>query len=143
VRQVEQLGEMLRERGVPIVEPVGGHAVYLDARRFLPHLPQDLFPAQSLAAALYIVSGVRSMERGIVSAGRNPQTGDHYRPRLELVRLTVPRRVYSLRHMRVVADAAAQLLSLRDAISGLEMVYEPPTLRFFTARFRPVSPWGI
>ena len=122
---------------------MGGHAVYLDARRFLPHLPQDRFPAQALAAALYLVSGVRSMERGIVSAGRDPQTDDHHRPRLELVRLTIPRRVYTLRHMRVVADAAAELLGARDLISGLEMVYEPPTLRFFTARFRPVRPWGL
>ncbi len=143
VGQVEQLGQLLRERGVPIVEPVGGHAVYIDARRFLPHLAQDVFPAQSLAAALYIVSGVRSMERGIVSAGRDPVTGDHCRPNLELVRLTIPRRVYTSRHMRVVADAAGQLLDVRDDISGLEMVYEPPTLRFFTARFRPLSPWGV
>lgn len=143
VGQVEQLGSMLREYGVPIVEPVGGHAVYIDARRFLPALPQDLFPAQSLAAALYIVSGVRAMERGIVSAGRHPETGDHHRPKLELVRLTIPRRVYTVRHMRVVAEAAGRLLATRDGISGLDMVYEPPTLRFFTARFRPISPWRI
>lgn len=143
VGQVEQLGSMLRDRGVPIVEPVGGHAVFIDARRSLPALSQDVFPAQSLAAALFIVSGVRAMERGIVSAGRNPETGDHHRPRLELVRLTVPRRVYTMRHMRVVADAAAELLAGRDGITGLDMVYEPPTLRFFTARFLPVSPWAI
>lgn len=143
VGQVEYLGALMREQGVPIVEPVGGHAVYIDARRFLPNLPQDVFPAQSLAAALYIVSGVRAMERGIVSAGRNPETGDHHRPALELVRLTIPRRVYTARHMRVVAEAAGQLLKKRDAITGLEMVYEPPTLRFFTARFRPVRPWNL
>ncbi len=143
VGQVEYLGALLRARGVPIVEPVGGHAVYIDARRFLPHLPQDAFPAQSLAAALYIVSGVRSMERGIVSAGRNPETGDHHRPKLELVRLTIPRRVYTSRHMRVVADGAGRLSAARDGISGLEMVYEPPTLRFFTTRFRPLRPWDL
>lgn len=143
VGQVEYLGELLRRRGVPIVEPVGGHAVYLDAKRFLPHLPQDVFPAQALAAALYIVSGVRSMERGIVSAGRNPETGEHHRPNLELVRLTIPRRVYTSRHMQVVAEAAARLYEARDGITGLEMVYEPPTLRFFTARFRPLGRWRL
>jgi tyrosine phenol-lyase len=139
VRQVEYLGGRLLESGVPIVEPVGGHAVFIDVRRFLPDMPQDHFPAQALAAALYVDSGVRSMERGIVSAGRDPETGEHRHPKLELVRLTVPRRVYTNLHMDVVAESCAALLEERDSIRGLKMVYEPETLRFFQARFEPLA----
>jgi len=139
VRQVEYLGDRLLEAGVPIVEPVGGHAVFLDARRFLPDMPQDHFPAQTLAAALYVDSGVRSMERGIVSAGRDPETGEHRHPKLELVRLTIPRRVYTNLHMDVAAESCEALLEGRDAIPGLKMVYEPEKLRFFQARFEPLS----
>ena len=135
VRQVEYLGRRLREAGVPIVLPVGGHAVFLDAKRLLPHLPQEHFPAQALAAALYVDSGVRSMERGIVSAGRDPKTGDHRHPKLELVRLTIPRRVYTSLHMDVVAESCQALYEERDKIKGLRMVYEPESLRFFQARF--------
>ena len=137
VTQVRYLGEQLLDAGVPIVEPVGGHAVFLDARRFLPHLEQERYPAQALAAELYVDSGVRAMERGIVSAGRDPHTGANRVPRLELVRLTIPRRVYTDRHMDVVAESVVHLFEHRDTIRGLEMVYEPPTLRFFTARFEP------
>jgi tyrosine phenol-lyase len=139
VEQVRYLGEKLDKAGVPIVKPIGGHAVFLDARRFLPHIPQDQFPAQSLAAQLYVLSGVRSMERGIISAGRDSKTGNHYYPKLELVRLTIPRRVYTYAHMDVVADSVIELYENRDKISGLEMVYEPPVLRFFTARFNPIK----
>jgi len=139
VRQVEYLGGRLRDAGVPIVEPVGGHAVFLDARRFLPDMPQDHFPAQTLAAAIYVDSGVRSMERGIVSAGRDPETGDHRHPKLELVRLTIPRRVYTNLHMDVVAESCEILLESRDAIQGLKMTYEPEKLRFFQARFEPLA----
>lgn len=139
VNQVRYLGRQLLEADVPIVEPVGGHAVFLDARRFLPHLEQDVFPAQALAANLYVDSGVRGMERGIVSAGRNRETGDHNRPKLELVRLTIPRRVYTDRHMDVVAESVIRLYKRREEIRGLRMVYEPPTLRFFTARFEPLE----
>lgn len=143
IGQVQQLGSALQAGGVPIIEPVGGHAVYIDAKRFLPHIAQEQFPAQALAAALYKVSGVRTMERGIVSAGRDPETGEHHRPKLELVRLTIPRRVYTSRHLQRVADAAIYLLGERDKITGLDIVYEPPTLRFFTARFEPRGTWGI
>ncbi len=135
VRQVEYLGSRLLEAGVPIVEPIGGHAVFLDAKRFLPDMPQDHFPSQALAAALYVDSGVRSMERGIVSAGRDPKTGEHRRPKLELVRLTIPRRVYTNLHMDVVAESCQALLEERKKIRGLDMVYEPESLRFFQARF--------
>lgn len=137
VYQVRYLGEQLLAAGVPIVQPIGGHAVFLDARRFLPHLPQDEFPAQALAAALYVDSGVRGMERGIVSAGRD-KDGRHRYPKLELVRLTIPRRVYTDRHLDLVAESVVRLYEKRDKISGLRIVYEPPALRFFTARFEPL-----
>jgi tyrosine phenol-lyase len=138
VGQVEYLGKKLEDAGVPIVKPVGGHAVYLDASTFLPHIPQDEFPAQRLAAELYLESGVRSMERGIVSAGRDPATGDHRRPRLELVRLALPRRVYTQAHMDVTAETAWAVYARRNEIQGLRMVYEPKYLRFFQARFEPL-----
>lgn len=138
VGQVEYLGEKLTAWGVPIVRPVGGHAVYLDARAFYPHIPQDQFPAQMLAAQLYLDSGVRAMERGIVSAGRDPKTGDHYYPRLELVRLTIPRRVYTQAHMDVTAESVAAVWDDRANVRGLRMVYEPRYLRFFQARFEPL-----
>jgi tyrosine phenol-lyase len=137
VGQVAYLGERLEKAGVPIVRPVGGHAVFLDARAFLPHLTQDDLPAQALAAELYVESGVRSMERGIVSAGRD-ENGENRHPRLELVRLTIPRRVYTDRHLDVVAEAVIELYHERESIRGLRFVYEPPSLRFFTARFEPL-----
>jgi len=138
IGQVIYLGEQLRNFGIPITEPIGGHGIFLDAKRFLPHLDQDKFPAQALAAALYIDSGVRSMERGVVSAGRNPKTGKNYYPRLELVRLTIPRRVYTQAHMDVIAESVANVYANRDAIKGLKMIYEPRYLRFFQARFSPL-----
>jgi tyrosine phenol-lyase len=138
VGQVRYLGELLQEWDIPIVEPVGGHAIFLDARRFYPHLAQDLFPAQTLAAELYLDSGIRSMERGIASAGRDPHTGDHYRPKLELTRLTIPRRVYTQAHMDVVAESVKACFDARDQARGLAMVYEPKYLRFFQARFEPL-----
>ncbi len=138
VKQVRYLGDKLREAGIPIIEPTGGHAVFIDARRFCPHLTQDQFPAQSLAANLYLESGVRSMERGIVSAGRNKITGDHHRPKLETVRLTIPRRVYTYRHMDLVAAAVQSLYEKSETIKGLRFVYEPKQLRFFTARFEEI-----
>ena len=139
VKQVRYLGDKLREAGIPMIEPTGGHAVFLDAARFCPHLTQDQFPAQSLAANLYVESGVRSMERGIVSAGRDKNTGEHHRPKLETVRLTIPRRVYTYRHMDVVAEAVASLYRKKETIKGLRFVYEPKQLRFFTARFEEID----
>lgn len=138
VKQVEYLGRQLLDAGVPIVVPIGGHAVFLDAKRFLPHIPQDQFPAQSLAASLYVESGVRAMERGIVSAGRDKKTGLHNYPKLELVRLTIPARVYTNSHMDVAAKAVIELYKKRDQIKGLKMVFEPEDLRFFQARFEPL-----
>jgi tyrosine phenol-lyase len=135
VGQVEYLGELLERAGVPIVKPVGGHAVFLDARRMLPHIPQEQFPAQALAAAIYVDSGVRSMERGAVSAGRDKETGENYMPKLELVRLTSPRRVYTQAHMDVVAESVIEVAAHAENIRGLKFTYEPEQLRFFLGRF--------
>lgn len=135
VKQVRYLGDKLKAAGVPIVEPIGGHAVFLDARRFCEHLTQDEFPAQSLAASIFVETGVRSMERGIISAGRSKETGENHRPKLETVRLTIPRRVYTYAHMDVVADGIIKLYQHKEDIRGLKFIYEPKQLRFFTARF--------
>lgn len=139
IGQVIYLGEELQKRNVPIVLPVGGHGIFIDAKQFLPHLKQDHFPAQTLAAELYIDSGIRTMERGIVSAGRNAKTGDHYYPKLELVRLTIPRRVYTQAHMDVIAESVERVYERRDKIKGLEMIFEPKYLRFFQARFKKLK----
>ncbi|MBP7689116.1 MAG: tyrosine phenol-lyase [Thermoflexales bacterium] len=135
IGQVRYLGELLTDWNVPIMMPVGGHAIFLDAKRFYPHLPQSVFPAQTLAAELYLDSGIRSMERGVVSAGRDPHTGDHYYPKLELTRLTIPRRVYTQAHMDVVAESVKAVYDQRESSRGLKMIYEPKYLRFFQARF--------
>jgi tyrosine phenol-lyase len=139
ILQIRYLADRLLEAGIPIVEPVGGHGVFLDARRFCPHLDQEEFPAQALAANLYLESGVRAMERGIVSAGRDINTGENHKPKLETVRLAIPRRVYTYKHMDVVADAIIKLYEKRDQIKGLRFVYEPKQLRFFTARFEEIE----
>ena len=138
VGQVLYLGGKLNDWGIPIVRPVGGHGVFLDAKAFLPHVPQEQYPAQSLAAALYLDSGVRGMERGIVSAGRDQATGQEHKPNLELVRLTIPRRVYTQAHMDVTAESVEALWEERANIGGLRMVYEPKFMRFFQARFEPI-----
>jgi tyrosine phenol-lyase len=135
VGQVRYLGDLLTEWGIPIVQPVGGHAIFLDAKRFYPDMLQDYFPAQTLAAELYLDSGVRSMERGIASAGRDAATGENRYPKLELTRLTIPRRVYTQAHMDVIAESVKAVYDKRGETRGLKMVYEPKYLRFFQARF--------
>ena len=138
VGQVYYLGRKLQAAGVPIVLPIGSHAIFVDARQFLPHIDQDEYPAQALAAEFFIEAGIRTMERGNVSAGRNPVSGENRHPKLELVRLTIPRRVYTQAHMDVVAEAIADVYARRKEIRGLKMVYEPEYLRFFQARFEPL-----
>ena len=122
------------EYGIPIVKPIGGHGIFVDAKKFLPHIPQENFPAQTLAAEMYLDSGVRTMERGVVSAGRKAN-GENYFPKLELVRFTIPRRVYTQAHMDVIAESAARVFQHREKIKGMKMVYEPKYLRFFQAKF--------
>jgi tyrosine phenol-lyase len=138
VLQTQLLGKLLLDGGIPIVEPVGTHAVFLDAKRFLPHVNQDEYPAQRLAAEIFVETGVRAMERGNVSKGRDPKTGENYRPALELVRLTLSRRVYTNDHMRAVADGIIRVWEKRESIKGLRFVYEPAKLRFFQGRFEPL-----
>ena len=137
VAQARYLGGLLREAGVPVVLPIGAHAVFVDAKRFLPHLDQPALRAQSLAAAFYLAGGVRSMERGIVSGqhGREPYDG------LELVRLTLPRRVYTQEHLTWVADVVTHVHARASEVPGLRFTYEPEHLRFFLARFAPLSPY--
>lgn len=134
VGQVEYLGNEMMKYGVPIVLPIGGHGIFVDAKKFLPHIPQDQFPAQTLAAEIYLDSGVRTMERGVVSAGRKAN-GENYYPKLELVRFTIPRRVYTQAHMDVIAESTARVFERRTKITGMKMVYEPKYLRFFQAKF--------
>jgi tyrosine phenol-lyase len=138
IGQVHYLGNTLIAEGIPVVRPIGGHAVFLDAKAMLPHIAREQFPALALAAALYAESGVRAMERGAVSAGRDPETGANRFPALELVRLTIPRRVYTQAHMDVVAESVASVFAHRDRVRGLAFDYEPEHLRFFQARFNQV-----
>ena len=138
IGQVIYLGEKLIDAGIPIVRPIGGHAVFLDAAAMLPQIPRDQFPAQALAAALYVESGIRSMERGAVSAGRD-EYGENRYPALELVRLTIPRRVYTQAHMDIVAESVIDIHEMREKVSGLDIIYEPAQLRFFQARFAPAA----
>jgi tyrosine phenol-lyase len=139
IGQVEYLGNRLIASGIPVVRPIGGHGVFIDAAKFLPHIPREEFPAQALAAALYVESGVRSMERGGVSAGRNHETGENLFPPLELIRLTIPRRVYTQAHMDVTAESIEALHEEPERIHGLRFVHEPKLLRFFQARFEVVN----
>jgi tryptophanase len=139
IEQVAYLGAVLQEQGASILKPVGGHAVYLNAGPMLPHVPQEQFPAQALTCALYLAGGVRGVEIGSVMAGRDPATGENRIPALELVRLAVPRRVYSSRQLEHAADATAEIVARPDTVRGLKMVSEAPVLRHFTARFRPLG----
>jgi tryptophanase len=138
--QTAYLAECLSQVGVPIVEPAGGHAIYLDARRFLPHIPQAEYPGQALAAELYLEGGIRTVEIGsVMFAHPDPQTGEIVYPQLELVRLAIPRRVYTQSHMDYVVKIAGQLSSRTSRIRGYRITYAPPLLRHFTARFEPIA----
>ena len=139
VGQVQYLGQQLIDAGIPVVRPIGGHGVFLNASEILDHMPQEHFPAQALTAAIYRDSGVRGMERGIVSAGRDPETGENRTPNLELVRLTIPRRVYTQSHMDVTAESVIEVYEHRHHIKGLTFTYEPDSLRFFQARFEELG----
>ena len=144
IGQVAQLGEMLMAAGVPIVQPVGGHAVYIDAKRFLPDVPQAQFPGQALVVALYREFGIRAVEVGsLMFAQPDPATGEVQYPKLELVRLAVPRRVYTTEHMRYVAESVIELHRDRQRLKGLRITYEAPVLRHFTARLEEIVPGEV
>jgi tyrosine phenol-lyase len=140
IHQTRYLGEMIHQHGIPIVKPVGGHAVYIDAKKMLPHIPQEQFPAQALVVELYIRSGIRAVEIGsLMFAHKDHKTGRIVYPELELVRLAIPRRVYTNMHMQYVSDQLGQIYRQRNRIKGLEIEYEAEFLRHFTARLRLIN----
>ncbi|MFQ5770238.1 MAG: tryptophanase [bacterium] len=140
IGQVRLLGEQLDKAGVPIVKPIGGHAVYLNAKEFLPNIPQEQFPAQALTIALYREAGIRAVEiGGLMFAAKDPETGAIKYPQLELVRLAIPRRVYTTTHMNYVAESIINIYQNRQQIKGFRIVYEAPFLRHFTAVLEEIT----
>jgi tyrosine phenol-lyase len=143
IRQVAYLGEQLKQKGIPVQEPFGGHAIFVDAGKFLPHVPQEEFVAQTLALELYLESGVRAVEIGTLLADRDPETRENRFPRLEMVRLTIPRRVYTRNHMDYVAAAMGNIFQRRNEItSGYRIIYEPPIMRHFTVELEKIERGG-
>jgi len=138
---VKYFVDRLVESKLPVVTPPGGLACHLDAKRFLPHLPQSQYPAGALAAAVYISSGIRSMERGTISTDRDKDGNEVYAD-LELARLAVPRRVYSMSQIEYAVDRLNWLYQHRDLVGGLKFVEEPPVLRFFFGKLVALNNWG-
>ena len=141
VEQIKYFVNRLVETGIPVVTPPGGLACHLDATKFLPHIPQNEYPAGALSAALYISSGIRSMERGTVSMERD-KNGREVMADIELTRIAIPRRVYSLSHIEYAVDRINWLYKHRSLVKGLRFVFEPPVLRFFDGRLEPLDNWG-
>jgi tryptophanase len=137
IRSVEYLGEKLTEAGIPIVQPPGGHAIYLDAKGFAPHIPQDQYPGQSIVCELYKLGGIRSVEIGSVMFGKYDTSGKLISPEMELVRLAIPRRVYTQSHIDYVAEVVQEAFQRRNQLKGMRIIEEAPVLRHFTAKFEP------
>ena len=141
VEQIKYFVNKLVETKIPVVTPPGGLACHLDASKFLPHIPQNEYPAGALSAALYIASGIRSMERGSVSMDRDKE-GKEVMADVELTRIALPRRVYSISHIEYAIDRINWLYKHRETVKGLKFVWEPPVLRFFDGRLEPIGDWG-
>jgi tryptophanase len=140
IRQVAYLGQRITDFGITVQKPYGGHAIFVDAKRFLPQIPKEEFPAQTLAVELYLEGGVRGVEIGALLADRDPVTRENRYPELELLRLTIPRRVYTNNHMNYVAVALANVWEKRDKIkSGMKIISEAPIMRHFTVELTRVN----
>ncbi len=139
IKSTEYLGNKMTDAGIPIIEPPGGHAIYLDAKRFLPNIPSNQFPGQAIVCELYTVGGVRAVEIGSVMFGKYDENGNHIAPAMELVRFAIPRRVYTQSHIDYVAEVVIEVFQNRAKLKGLEFTYEAPMLRHFTAKFKPVD----
>ena len=139
IRSIEYLAEKITKHGVPIIEPPGGHAIYIDAKGFLPNVPADQYPGQSIVCSLYIEGGIRSVEIGSVMFGKYGQDGKLISPAMELVRLAIPRRVYTQSHIDFVAEVIIDVFNKRDTLKGYQITYEAPMLRHFTAKFKPIE----
>ncbi|RMF55036.1 tryptophanase [Candidatus Woesearchaeota archaeon] len=133
--QVKYLAEKLELFGIPVLKPVGGHAVYVNGKEFFDHIPQWQFPSQTLAVELYVEGGIRAVEIGTLLAGRDPETGENIYPELDLLRLTIPRRVYTKEHLDYVAECLKKVWERRESVKGLKLIHEPKVLRHFQARF--------
>jgi tryptophanase len=138
IRSVEYLGERLTRAGVPILQPPGGHAVYLNAKKFLPHVPPEEYPGQALVVELFRLGGIRAVEIGSVMFGKQDASGRLIPARMELVRLAIPRRVYTQSHIDYVIEVVTEVFERRSEIKGYKIIEEPPMLRHFTAKFAPL-----
>lgn len=138
IRSIEYLGEKLIASNIPIVEPPGGHAIYIDAKRFAPHIPSEQYPGQSIVCQLYLEGGIRAVEIGSVMFGKYDSNGKLIPAKLELVRLAIPRRVYTQSHIDYVIEVIQEVFAKREKLRGMKIIYEPPMLRHFTAKFEYV-----
>jgi len=139
IRSVEYFGERLLEIGVPIIEPPGGHAIYIDAKSLLPQIPPNQFPGQALVCELYLEGGIRSVEIGSLMFGKYNKDGEFIPAKMELVRLAIPRRVYTQSHIDYVIEVIEEVYKKREKLKGFKIIYEPPFLRHFTCKLEPIS----